>query len=209
MSVCKIRWAELRDIAGLSVLAKRYSVPYAYWGDTREAFRKVIKSKKMLLVAELDGKLIGFTESSMKTPGVCNNRQLFVDGPYRRHGIGGALVIANLKLVNEKEFQGVDNYYYSHKWYGEVPHYNTEARAMYKALKFPLEGVLRKHTKGKSDLWIFGFYPDEIEIPKYGSHLTTHEPWSIDDSSLVEGYLSRRGIFGKRLKRHSLIKVLK
>jgi len=210
--ICEIRWARLSDVSELSNLVRRYNQAFAFWGPTKEILTKIIKSKKILLVAEVDGRIVGLNQADIKTPGVCNDRHLFVDEPYRRRGIGGGLVLALINLLSRKEIDDQPNFYYSHKWYAEVPHYNFEAQEMYKALGFPLEGVLRMHTRGRADLWIFAFYIGEMEIPPYGSHLTHHKPIEIDDSDVYDWYVRnqikkfRKGEEKRRGK--SLLEVL-
>lgn len=153
-----------------------------------KAIKNTLHSQKIFLVAEVNNKTVGFILGKMRTRGVCFNLLLAVDKPFRRRGIGGGLIIAMLKLLSLKQVDGLPNPYYSWKWYAEVPAYNFEALQMYKALNFPVEGILRKHTSAKTDIYILAFYLDERQIPEYGKHV--HNPIDIDDSLLLPDFHS-------------------
>ena len=156
------------------------------------SIEKTVKNKKKLLLIAKELKTndtVGYILGKIKTNGVFFNELLGVKKEYRRKGIGGGLIIALLKLLNQKEINNIKNNFYAWKWFAEVPAYNYEALQMYKSLKFPVEGILRKHTRAKTDIYMLAFFLDEKEIPKYGEHVSN--PAKITDKSIFN-YLTEK-----------------
>jgi len=150
---------------------------------------KTMKSKKKLfLVAEcLDtNETVGYILGKMRTKGVFFNELLGVTKEHRRRGVGGGLIIALLKLININKINKIENKFWGWKWFAEVPAYNYDALQMYKSLNFPVEGILKRHTKAKTDIYMVSFFLDEREIPKYGEHVSN--PAKIIDDT-IEQYL--------------------
>lgn len=153
--------------------------------------RTVKNKKKLFLVAEcLDThETVGYIIGKMKTKGVFYNELLGVKKEHRRRGVGGGLIIALLKLINMKEIKGLENNFWSWKWFADVPTYNFEALQMYKIMNFTTEGIMKRHTRAKTDIHILSFFLDERKIPKYGIHVSN--PAKIIDKSIKQ-YLENK-----------------
>jgi len=39
-------------------------------------------------------------------------------------------------------------------------------------MRFTTEGILKRHTRAKTDIHIMSFFLDERKIPKYGAHVS-------------------------------------
>lgn len=128
---------------------------------------------------------VGYILAKMQAPGVCFNLLLTVEKEHRRRGIGGALIIALLKLLSVK-----DTPWTSHVWTADIPSYNVEALKMYEALHFDVEGRKRKATRAKTDLYWMAFHLDERSIPEYGKHV--HNPAVILDDTLVAEFMAKQ-----------------
>jgi len=180
MQVYKIKWARESDVDEICKIAKDYQQAFSNWQFQPNEIIKIIRHKrKLMLKAELDGEIVGFNVAEVR-PAICYDAHLFVCEPHRFRGVGGALVLSLLRFLKQWKVQG----YEFHKWYAEVPHYNDSVY-LYQAMNFPLDGIWRKHTRAKTDLWLFSFYLDEMEIPAYGSYLKRHTPYPIDDSEIL------------------------
>lgn len=161
-----------------------------------DTFRSIIKSKKIILVAEAPNfQLVGFIIAKVITKGVCYNLEFGVKPEYRRMGIGGGLLITLLKIIHLYGF---------HKWFAMFPSYNHEVAELYQTFKFPIEGVLREHTRAKTDMTIVAFYLDKMEIPKFWCE-TNHDAVIIRDeyamkdtydlpSNMVDGTFTGDGV---------------
>lgn len=182
-----IRWCKDLDKLAIQKISKIHNVFVpAKFIVSDSSFKNTLYSKKIFLVAQSEkGQTVGYILSKMKTRGVCFNMLLAVDAEHRLRGIGGALIIAMLKIMNQKQFDGLDNPFFAYKWFAEVPAYNVEALQMYTALSFDVEGVLRRHTSAQTDIFMLGYFIDEKGIPEYGAHLTKHDPAEIDDCSVL------------------------
>jgi len=178
-----IRWATKDDVPSLYNIS--LTVACELGGViTSEAFKAIVKSKKMILVAvSEERKVVGFIIGGMITKGVFYNRELAVLPQHRLRGVGGGLLITLLKYLKEFRIELKENPYFSHKWFAEVPLQNYEAVELYKALHFPIEGVLRKHTRNKQDMGIVAFYLDEMPIPKFWFE-TNPDAAVIDDNDV-------------------------
>lgn len=182
MQTYEIRWGRIEDVPEIVEMAMNFHQAFINWKLSADGVKKIIKSVTgLLLIATQNGRSVGFNVGKIKTPGVCLDAHLFVYPDHRLRGVGGGLVISLLKALKKWKYQGQE----FHKLYGQPPHYNPSVE-LYRAMKFPLEGIQRKHTRAKTDIWGFAFYLDEQEIPKHGAHLTKHTPYPIDDSEIIE-----------------------
>lgn len=156
------------------------------------SIHKTIKnSKKLFLVAsdkETD-ETVGYILGKMRTKGVFFNELLGVKKPHRRKGIGGGLIISLLKLINKRNINSIPNKFYAWKWFAEVPTYNYEALQMYNVLKFQVEGILKRHTSAKTDIYMIAFLLDESNIPEHGKHV--NYPAKIEDKTIFT-YLNKK-----------------
>lgn len=153
--------------------------------------RTVKNKKKLFLVAECleTNETVGYIIGKMKTTGVFYNELLGVKKEHRRKGIGGGLIIALLKLLNIEEINGLKNNFSAWKWFADVPTYNYEALQMYKSMSFTTEGIMKKHTRAKTDIHIMSFFLDEKKIPEYGKHVS--HPANILDKTIKQ-YLQNK-----------------
>jgi hypothetical protein len=145
----------------------------------------------LLIVAEhLEShKCVGYVLGKMKTKGICLNLLHGVNENHRRRGLGIGVLVALMKLCRIKEIDGLRNKFYSWKLSMEVPDYNKSALKMYKDANFQFEGLLKRHTRAKTDMHIVSFFMDEQEIPEYGDNV--ENPAEIVDDSL-ESYLKSK-----------------
>lgn len=174
-----IRQAKMNDLNNLYEISKDVACNLGGIILT-ESFRAIIKSKKIILVAADDNDVpVGFIVGKFVTKGCFYNQDLGVLHEHRLKGVGGGLIICLLRLLKSMDV---------HKWFGMFPSYNQEVRELYKVLKFPIEGVLRKHTRAKTDMTLVAFYLDEMQIPNYWYGSNPEASVMDDKQALADKY---------------------
>jgi ribosomal protein S18 acetylase RimI-like enzyme len=189
----KIKGCESEDVDGVfKINIESNLFATAQFMTSPKTIEKTMRSAKNLMLVAKDGDdTVGYILGKMKTRGVFYNELLGVTKDHRRHGIGGALIISFLKMINEKKSNAQPNKFWGWKWSADVPAYNFDALQMYKAMEFTVEGCMKRHTSAKTDIYIISFFLDERKIPEYGVHLKESEPAKIDDSGIMD-YLKRK-----------------
>lgn len=186
----KIRWATPKDFQQVFGLNKPSTIfTMARFMTSPISIEKTLHSKYIFLVAEMDGKCVGYSLSKLKTKGVCWNVLVSVDPSKRRMGIGKTLVVSTLKLLEK------DSMYKSWKCYAEVDGTNYESLGMYKSLGFETDGVLRKHTSGKKDIHIVSFYLDEQKPPELLG-LSSELEYDFENHLLSFAQKEKKGLLG-------------
>lgn len=120
ISVVKATRNDIPDIAKLSIEMFRYHnvllddyfniFPYEKYV---EKFTQKLKDKRYMLVAKIDGKIVGFLlaefkeTSHYKNTNICMINEIFVSEEYRSHGVGTALFGKILTVCKKKNIEEI------------------------------------------------------------------------------------------------------
>ena len=112
--------------------------------ERRERFRASIDAGECQVVAELDGRVVGFGGLREQAPGVLSLGMALVP-EVRGRGIGSQLLAALIEGGRDRA---------AHKLTLEVWPHNSAAIALYERFEFEREGYLRRHYRRRSgELW--------------------------------------------------------
>lgn len=148
-----------------------------------------LRPSRLAVVVRAGGKtvnqVVAVSLSRFPTKGVGYHQLFAVSKAVRGQGIGGSLLAAVIRLMQ------AEGRFHSHKWFASVPGYNLGVQELYQAQGWAHEGSMRKHTKNKTDLELWAFYPDTMEAPKYWHELGEGRPEVISllvgDSRQITG----------------------
>lgn len=108
--------ADLEHLSELVVLFDKYRVFYQQDSDITAAEnflrKRFEKNESIIFMAEIDGKVVGFTQlytsfSSVSMLPVYILNDLYVEDSYRKKGVGKALLNKAKELCKENDFKGL------------------------------------------------------------------------------------------------------
>lgn len=147
--VREVRKEELRDVIEINLLCLPEHYPYDFWLDHLNAWGKAF------LVAEVNGKVVGYVMCRVETGLGFINRKLLKLGhvvsiavlpDYRRKGIGRKLMLESMDRL--KIHYGVEEVYL------EVRISNTPAIRLYEGLGFKKIKVLKHYYLDGEDAYL-------------------------------------------------------
>jgi len=141
-----IRRADITDIEGVASLFDSYREFYGKSSDLKQSIQflseRISAKESFILVAEIKGKSVGFTQlypffSSVQTTRLMVLNDLFVVPEVRRKGVAKKLMDAAVKLANEEGCGGLIL---------ETTEDNVQAQSLYKKLGWKEETGVRHYS---------------------------------------------------------------
>jgi len=110
-----------------------------------------------LLVAEVDGKVVGTIKLKRKRAHIGNVGLIAILPEYRRLGIGSLLYKVMIWIFAKEGRIKISD---------QMTEPNEPMKKFFEKLGFVKEGTLRKHTDSKQDVSLYAYYIDEQGIPE-------------------------------------------
>lgn len=170
-----LRWPTEDDVSGIYQVFLEGANGLGGPVPSKSIVRFITALRYLTVVLEAPDKMIvGAFVNRFPTLGVCFSMLLAVKKSCRGMGFGGGLITGVLHLLKESTLpirtrasERVANPYKAHKWFAVYPAYNKDVDVLYKMMKFPAEGILKAHTRAKTDLHIRAFYLEEMPLPRF------------------------------------------
>jgi ribosomal protein S18 acetylase RimI-like enzyme len=154
-----VRKAERSD---LEAVLKIYDSAKSNLGQTatkyvEDAINQNELGNVSLLVAEVDGKIVGAVKLKRKRSHIGNVGLIAVLPEYRRLGIGNLLYKVMIWIFAKEGRIKISD---------QMTEPNEPMQKFFEKLGFVKEGTLRKHTDSKQDVSLYAYYIDEQGIPE-------------------------------------------
>ncbi|RLF88826.1 ribosomal-protein-alanine N-acetyltransferase [Thermococci archaeon] len=147
-----IRRATMEDLEEVGRI-ERLSFPNPY--PRSFLYQLYFSFPEGFLVAELEGRIVGYVITRMRSRTEGHVVAIAVDPEYRGRGIGKSLVLRAMKILREKGSRRVRL---------EVRVSNEVAISLYKSLGFEIEGVIRRYYMDGEDAYLmYKYFEDEGE----------------------------------------------
>lgn len=134
-------------------------LPYTDVKEINQSIRENEKGKTSLIVAEIDGKIIGALKLHRPQSHIGKGGKIAILPECRGHGIGKLLYKSAIKIFDLEGRRKVTD-----SLVGD----NPAILKIFEDLGFEIEAKMRKHTPAGKTLYQFAYHIDEKGLPEFG-----------------------------------------